>query len=344
MQAAFRILLVLALALALAPPTSGGLAVASLSSLQAAPAALQDLEEADEGVPAPIGEAREAAEPEPPETPAVEEGSPEAGPTEPAAPPLREPRPPQCTLSTPTPVVLEGWEFQCVALGPVTLYYQASIAQEKVNRGRDAIPFAADRVLDVMGRPSIGSVDVYLLDGRRQLFRVVSEYAKWPRTEISPQAAGLSIDAVNPGIYVDATGLGDESEALHLIAHEYTHEVQRRLQLGRFAPEWFVEGMAEAVAGIVLRERFPADYEAASFYRSGEVVNAARGGGLRGRVHGLPGGAAQRAIPTRSGGESADCAARRAASVCVPRSSPQGGGHPSVPGPGNLQRRGLSGC
>lgn len=283
MPTALRILWVLVLALALVLPTSAGLPLGPLRSLQAAPAALQDLEEADEpppeapaeeadeGAPAALEESAEAAEESLTEDPAAEEGSPpEAGPTEPVAPPLREPRPPACTLSTPTPVVLDGWEFQCVALGPVTLHYQASIAQEKVNRGRDAIRFATDRVLEVMGRPPTGNVDVYLLDGRLQLFRVVSEYAKAPATAIPPQAVGLSIDAVNPGIYVDAIGLGDESEAIHLIAHEYTHEVQRRQTQGRFVPAWFIEGMAEAVAGIVLRERFPADYEAQTFYGSGK--------------------------------------------------------------------------
>lgn len=297
MLAPFRILSMLALALALARPTSAaGLGLGPVSSLQAAPAALQDPEEADElappetaaeeedeGVPAALEESGEAAEPAPPAAPAPEEGlPPEPSAAEPAAPTRREPRPPQCTLSTPTPVVLDGWEFQCVALGTVTLYYQASIAQGNVDRGREAVQFATDRVLEVMGRPPTGNVDVYLMAGRLQLFRVVSEYAGAPPTAIAPQAVGLSVGAVvNPGIYVDATGLGTDSLAVHLIAHEYTHEVQRRLEQGRFVPVWFIEGMAEAVAGIVLRERFPADYERDSFSGSAEVVNAARMGGLR---------------------------------------------------------------
>lgn len=144
-----------------------------------------------------------------------------------------------------------------------------------------AIQLSASRVPQLLGAQSLPRIDVYFFRSRDEFRRALLELAKALPESLAPTVRGLSNPSgPRPGTYHDASMFANVGDTVRTVAHEFTHQVERGMAASQPIPQWFNEGVAEAIAFSVAGEA-ERDYDTRSrFVRSAKSVNAARANAL----------------------------------------------------------------
>jgi hypothetical protein len=162
------------------------------------------------------------------------------------------------------PIVIEGVNLRQVLDAPVPLYVAPSVSTEKMRWMRDGIAIALEAVPRITGLPLPTSrLEFYLFNDPRELSSLSGQILRTPGPRAAPECFALAA-AGSPrrGIYCQASAWESASEALDYVAHELTHQVEQGdSSQRRGLAQWFNEGLAEYIQGLVLAEH-GSDYAA----------------------------------------------------------------------------------
>lgn len=125
---------------------------------------------------------------------------------------------------------------------------------------------ASRHLISDLGWSGSPRVNLYVFPSRGVWLQGIGQIGGLPQSDVSFQAS-LQGDAwitiggtVRAGIYLYPIQQSPD-ETLHMLAHEYTHVVQQQTLNGLVqAPDWFLEGMAEAEGWRVASAQYPKEY------------------------------------------------------------------------------------
>ncbi len=111
---------------------------------------------------------------------------------------------------------------------------------------------AAQKLMQDEGWSGAPPVTIFVFPSRAVWLQGIAQIGQLPQSQVQFQAqlggdAWVTISGTaHPGIYIYPIQQSS-FDMLHMLAHEYTHAVQRQVVTDNtFVPDWFIEGMAEA--------------------------------------------------------------------------------------------------
>jgi hypothetical protein len=187
--------------------------------------------------------------------------------------------PDSATASAPAVTSVGGWAFNCFAEDASIVFVQAGVPTANVERVRRAMSMAAVSVPWRLDTTPPGRLDYFVFRSKEDFLRGVHQLGGVAGSSDSINGYSRS-GGPHPGTYYNGAAQDEDAPGVWTVAHEYAHQIESRLALGRPIPQWFNEGVADYLAGLTVKDHYP-DYYAARDYVSGaRIANAGRLGVL----------------------------------------------------------------
>lgn len=151
-----------------------------------------------------------------------------------------------------SPVALNGAPLPATSTAHEDIYVAPGVPDAFQQTVKSDLALAAQELMQDEGWSGAPRVSIFVFPSHDVWLQGIAQIGQLPQNQVQFQAqlqgdAWLTISGTaHPGIYIYPI---DQSafEMLHMLAHEYTHAIQRQV-LGDaiVVPDWFIEGMAEA--------------------------------------------------------------------------------------------------
>ena len=173
-------------------------------------------------------------------------------PTKSAVPPkpVQKSTAPQPTAAT--PVVLNGSELPVRTTAHENIYVAPGVPDSFLQSVIGDAAFASQDLMQDEGWSGAPRVSIFVFPSQQVWLQGIAQIGQLPQNEVQCQAqlkgdAWITISGTaHPGVYIYPIQQSS-FDMLHMLAHEYTHAIQRQVLGDAVAvPDWFIEGMAEA--------------------------------------------------------------------------------------------------
>ena len=155
-------------------------------------------------------------------------------------------------LAAATPVVLNGSELPVRITAHENIYVAPGVPETFLQSVIGDAALASQDLMQDEGWGGAPRVSIFVFPSQQVWLQGIAQIGGLPQNEVQFQAqlkgdAWITISGTaHPGVYIYPIQQ-PSFDMLHMLAHEYTHAIQRQVLGNAVAvPDWFIEGMAEA--------------------------------------------------------------------------------------------------